>query len=318
LVDIRNNSITPASNTGDWPEGMPPAAVNDEAREDEAEIAQLLVDLGGALALGGTATDYTVTLSTAPTALVNGLFFWATASTNSTGGATTLVVTPQGGSAFASKKIKVHAAGGEQDPIANTILAGVPYRFEYKSAADSATGAWIVTPAALPEVTCIASGTASAAGSLNIAMPTYACSKVVIELFDATISTNGAFVYTRVSLDNLSTVKFGVGDYNWAYSGEGALPGAYATGSRLETLLYVTPAATNTYPWRSTITIPNPAGTAVKKLMRFESEYNDATNGLTHLDGIGVYDAATSAITHLQFVPSGGTFTLSYRVYVWR
>jgi hypothetical protein len=299
---------------------MNPADVNNEAREDEAEIAQLLVDLGGALALGGTATAYTTTLSTSPTSLVNGLFFWATASTNSTGGATTLVVTPAGGSAFASKKIKVYAAAGEQDPIANTIKAGVPYRFEYKSAADSATGAWIVSDTALPEVTCVLSGTASATTGLAIAMPTYTCQKVVIELYEGTVSTSTAFMYSRVSLDNAATWKAGGSDYNWAFDGYGALPGAVASGTRTGSFIYVAPSMANTagYPWGATITIPNPAGTTLRKLMRFEGEYLDPTNGMAHIDGVGFYDAATTAITHILIAPSAGTATFNYRAYIWR
>jgi hypothetical protein len=143
-MDIRAYSITPSSNTADFPENMSPAAVNDEARELQAELAQYLVDNAGSIDSTGTSTAYALTLSTAPAALANGLQFSCTIDETNAAGPVTLVVTPSGGSAFASKKIKCYLTGAEADLPAAAMIAGNHYLFQYDSAADGATGAYIL------------------------------------------------------------------------------------------------------------------------------------------------------------------------------
>lgn len=111
---------------------------------DGVNKKQLDEATGGTLALAGTATAYTLTLNTAPATLDNGLTFWAKANIANTGGATTLVVTPNGGTAFASKKIKYFAGGVEVNPGTAAMVANNHYLFQYDSAADSGTGAYIL------------------------------------------------------------------------------------------------------------------------------------------------------------------------------
>lgn len=120
------------------------ALANGTAVTDGINKRQLDEATGGTLALAGTATAYTLTLNTAPASLDNGLTFWAKANITNTGGATTLVVTPNGGSAFASKKVKYYAGGVEVDPGVGAIVANNHYVFHYDSAADSGTGAYIL------------------------------------------------------------------------------------------------------------------------------------------------------------------------------
>lgn len=117
---------------------------NGTAATDGVNKKQLDEATGGTLSLAGTATAYTLTLNTAPASLDNGLTFWAKANVTNTGGATTLVVTPSGGSAFSSKKVKMFISGSEADPPAGVIVANNHYAFTYDSSADSGTGAYIL------------------------------------------------------------------------------------------------------------------------------------------------------------------------------
>src|SRR5215211_1158336 len=116
---------------------MAPGTVNDSARTLQAELAKFNKDGEGTLTTGGTGTAYTLTLNTTPAALTDGLSFAATVATLNTGGATTLVVTPSGASAFSSKKIKTWHYGTQIDPYAGAMVANGHYLFQYDSAADS-------------------------------------------------------------------------------------------------------------------------------------------------------------------------------------
>lgn len=194
---------------------MSPGTVNDSAREVQAELAKLLKDYDGTLLTSGTATAYTVTLNTTPAALSDGLSFMATAGTTNTGGATTFVVTPSGASAFASKKIKVYQSGVEGDPTAGSIIAGNRYRFTYRAAGDSATGAYILENPSSDALVLLTSGTISAAGSQDLTLPTtYRDFKLVLSQTEP--ATAGATLNLRFSYDSGSSYKAGASDYDMA------------------------------------------------------------------------------------------------------
>jgi hypothetical protein len=101
-------------------------------------------DLGAVNTVGGTGDAITVTLGSAPTALVDGMRFAFNASAANTG-ATTLVATPAGGAAFASKKVLKWSGGVETAlaagdiPAANAIIEVV-----YDAARDTAAGAFML------------------------------------------------------------------------------------------------------------------------------------------------------------------------------
>jgi len=70
--DTENYSTTAASNTADWPEGMPPSAVNDAGRESQADIRRWKDRIDGTATATGTVDAITATFSPALTALYDG------------------------------------------------------------------------------------------------------------------------------------------------------------------------------------------------------------------------------------------------------
>lgn len=143
-----DNDDADLANGIDWREGQLPSTVNGSARAMMAGIREhydATIDiLAGTQSLAGTATAYTLTLAGSPATLANGFTFQAKANVTCTGGATSLVVTPAGGAAFSSKNIKMIVEGAEANPVAGSIVVGGHYTFVYDSAADGATGAYIL------------------------------------------------------------------------------------------------------------------------------------------------------------------------------
>jgi hypothetical protein len=214
MTSIRDYSTTPASNTSLFPENMNPNAVNDGMREVQAEIKKLELDGGGSLTLGGTATDYTLTLNTTPAALTDGLAFSATCATAATGGSTTLTVTPNGGAAFSSKKIKVFQSGAEGDPTANAMLASGHYLFQYDSAADSGTGAYILlNPSTGSGDVLLAAGSLSSTAT-DIALTTGFTAYRLIVVHPLPSASGGKSLVCRFSYDSGST--YAITSYTYA------------------------------------------------------------------------------------------------------
>lgn len=317
MADIRDYSTTAASNTDKFPEGMAPSAVNDGMRAVQADIAKLVKDTDGTLTLGGTATAYTLTLNTAPAALSDGLYFWATANTTNTGGATTLVVTPSGGSAFASKKIKVYQSGAEGDPTAGSIIAGNHYLFQYDSAADSGTGAFILANPSIDGLVLLGSGTASAAATLDLTVPS-GYEEIEIVLMNVVPATAGAALYMRVSTNSGSSYDSGATSYAYAYRGLTAVAGSNDFGTTTTQLLLTGAMVSNTAsPAFARIAIAQPKGTTTSKRVFVETAYteNSAAN-FCFLTGGGSYGGSSSALTNVRFYMSGGNITsLTYRIY---
>jgi hypothetical protein len=143
MADIREWSVTAASNTDLFPEGMAPSAVNDGLRAVQAEVAQLITDMRGTIATTGSSNAYNISLATTPSSLADGLFFSFTANHTNTG-ASTLAVTPGGGSAFTTKALRKNGAAGDIALGAGDIVSGNRYQVQYEASANSSAGGYIV------------------------------------------------------------------------------------------------------------------------------------------------------------------------------
>jgi hypothetical protein len=122
---------------------MAPSAVNDGLRTVQAEVAQLITDIRGTIATTGSSNAYNISLATTPSSLADGLFFSFTANHTNTG-ASTLAVTPGGGSAFTTKAIRKNGASGDAALEAGDIISGNRYEVQYEASANSAAGGYIL------------------------------------------------------------------------------------------------------------------------------------------------------------------------------
>jgi hypothetical protein len=133
------------------------------ARSIASHVKGFALDLGAVNTVGGTADAITVTLSSAPSALVDGMRITINASAANTG-ATTLNVTPAGGSAFGAKKVMKWSAGSEAELSANDIpAANALIELVYDSARNAAAGAWMLlgTSVAAATTTAVLTGTST-------------------------------------------------------------------------------------------------------------------------------------------------------------
>jgi hypothetical protein len=131
VADINDLSVTDASNTARFPEGMARASVNNAARALEGIIARWDKDTNGSLATGGTSTAITVTLNRSSIAAwYDGLYIFARVTT--TCGATP-TLNPTGSGALGAKSL--YWPDGTQ-LAANDIVAGGVYGFFYELTSD--------------------------------------------------------------------------------------------------------------------------------------------------------------------------------------
>lgn len=142
-ANIYDWSTTAANNSnsdGDltWAEGQAPSTVNNSARVMMQRVKQLLVDIGGSIAAGGTANGLTVTASNAFTAYADGMViaFRATASNSA---AATLNVNGIG-----AKAIQKMDSTGDVALVANEIRNTGVYVAQYSAALNGAAGAWLL------------------------------------------------------------------------------------------------------------------------------------------------------------------------------
>lgn len=294
---------------------MAPGTVNDSARQLQADIAKLQADLRGTLTTGGSATAYTLTLTTTPATLADGLFFWATANITNTGGATTLVVTPAGASAFTSKRIKVYQAGAEGDPTAGSILAGNHYLFQYDSAANSAVGAYILVNPSSGGVVLLSSGTAAAVASVSFALPT-GYSLYEVDITNILAATANATLNLRVSQDNGLTYESAATAYKYAYL---AVDEAAVTTDSGDTaanaILLTNSLPTATRPSHVRLSVPNHAG-VLNPIVIEGASYSNTNAVWSKISGMGVFAASSGAFTNLRLLMSAGNIgSLTYRVY---
>ena len=131
-----------ASSEINFAEGQAPGTVNNSGRQVMADIAEWRNEIGGALTLGGTATAYTLTSSTSPSALADGIRIHAVANITNTGAATLAV------DSLGAKKIRKVVAPGATPADgaleAGDILLDQHCVFEWDASADAAAGAWIL------------------------------------------------------------------------------------------------------------------------------------------------------------------------------
>lgn len=164
---VYDYSTTPASNTdidgvdSTGTTGLVKSGDN-YARSMMAHAKGFALDLGSVNTVGGTADATTVTLSSAPSALVDGMRF----TFNAVGANTTnmtLNVTPAGGSAFGAKKVMKWSAGSEAELSANDIpAANALIEVIYDSARNAAAGAWMLLGSS------VAAATTSTAGIVKL------------------------------------------------------------------------------------------------------------------------------------------------------
>jgi hypothetical protein len=215
------------------------------------------LDLGSANTVGGTADVITVTLASAPSALVDGMRFTFNASAANTG-ATTLNVTPAGGSAFGAKKLMKWEAGSEAELSANEIpAANALIEVIYDSARDSANGAFMKIGSSVAAATTSAAGIvelATAAEALTGTDATRAVTPAGLyfptgHLYGLTLSNNGTDATNDIDIaagtarDSTDTVNMILAsaltkrlDAAWAVgSGNGGLD----TGSIADTTYYI-------------------------------------------------------------------------------
>lgn len=146
-------SVTAADNaTADpavpWPENMVPGAVNNAARSTMSGIARLIKDLNGSITTAGSANAYTVTSNSGHSTYTNGTLITAKASFTNTAAATLNLNT------YGAKNIRVFSSSGEVAVAASQIQSGGTYQFRYDSAADSASGGFILlNPSPDPSIT---------------------------------------------------------------------------------------------------------------------------------------------------------------------
>jgi hypothetical protein len=319
MADARDWSVTPASNTDLFPEGMAASAVNDAARTVQSAIAKLIKDAGGSTATTGSSNAYAIGIATTPASLADGLAFSFTANHTNTAAAT-LAVTPSGASAFTTKALRKNGVASDVALQAGDIILGNRYLVQYEASATGTAGGFIVlNPSSATDPLFITSGIVSAVTELDIAVPTtFSPVRMVIELIDCTVTSDGSSMTARVSTDNLSSLHSGASDYTYALSGWNSTSGALGTGAPANSIIVASPVSNvSGNAIQCTLTIPNPAGALNKKLIRIDSDFFASTGGTSHLDGQGAY-GGTDAITHIRLAPSAGTMTTAYRVYGWR
>lgn len=161
---VYDYSTTPASNTdidgvdSTGTTGLVKSGDN-YARSMMAHAKGFALDLGSVNTVAGTADAITVTLSSAPSALVDGMRITINASAANTG-ATTLNVTPAGGAAFGAKKVMKWSAGSEAELSAGDIpAANALVELIYDSARNAASGAWMLLGSSIAAATTTSSGT---------------------------------------------------------------------------------------------------------------------------------------------------------------
>jgi hypothetical protein len=311
LADIRTYSTTAASNTADFPEGMSPAAVNDEMREMQAEVAQLLVDQGGSLTTAGTSTAYTLTPSTTPASLADGLALSFTADETCGAGPVTINV---GG--LGAKKVRKFLPTGESDLAAYDMVANGRYQIQYETTADSAAGAWILlNPTAAGDRVLLASGSAATAGSFDLELPS-GYTEIEISLTGVVVHTGGDVVYLRASTDG-ATFPATAGYYESAalFATSAAATGTVSseTFGGIQLTGAVSAASAN----RSFIkvSVANYAGAGGSAAVIFRSGHvSSATSDMIHVTGSAYVSGTTTALTHVRFAATTGLISATYRV----
>lgn len=121
-----------------WAEGQAPSTVNNSARFMMQRIKELLSDLGGIVAAGGSANVLTVTSESAFSAYIDGIRVAFRGSIDNTSAATLNV------NAVGAKPIVKFTLEGEKTLEGAEIQAGCIYEVIYSAALNGAAGAWLL------------------------------------------------------------------------------------------------------------------------------------------------------------------------------
>ena len=160
-------SLTASSNGNadsaiNWQEGQLPSSVNDSARQMMTRVAQLLKDVGGTVAAGGTANAITVTSNSPIASYTTGQTIGFKASATNTGAATLSV------NAVGAKAIRKNVAAVDTALTGGEILSGGIYVLVYDAALNAAAGGWLLTnPSLLNQQTDIASAATTDIGAVG-------------------------------------------------------------------------------------------------------------------------------------------------------
>lgn len=307
MSDPRDYSQTAASNVDDAPEGMQAGGLNDAIRKVQADIASMIADTSGAEDTAGTSTAYTITLNTAPSALADGLFFMATIDETNTG-ASTLTVTPEGGSAFSSKKIKKICGGEERELTRGDMPAGLLAYFSYNSAADSATGAYILLNPEGPGWRLIERQTVSSAvasidftSGLDDTFDEYE-----LRFTGLAPASNNVNVWLRIGTGAGPTWQTGSYSYSSAYTTEGG--SVVGDGSLSAASIVLTPQGVgNTAGQHASgvVEFDNPDDTSLFFLCSFRTRAINSSDNTNATNGSGEF-ISTGAITGVRLMFSSG------------
>lgn len=106
---------TANNNTTRFPENMAPAAINDGMRNLESMLARYLKDSNGSVAISNIGNTYNASINADNGAALYDGFFFAGDVTNANTGPVSLILTPDGGSAFSAVTV-VKAGDKALDP----------------------------------------------------------------------------------------------------------------------------------------------------------------------------------------------------------
>lgn len=145
-----NNASADADLT--WAEGMAPSAVNNSARVMMQRARQLLTDIGGATAAGGTANAITLTASSPFAAYADGQIVGFKATANNSGAATLNV------NGIGAKSVRIMAPTGDIALNGGEIISGGMFFARYLSALNAAAGGWLLENPVLSKILLPAGG----------------------------------------------------------------------------------------------------------------------------------------------------------------
>jgi hypothetical protein len=122
----------------DWREGMPPSGVNDSGRAMMKRVKELLLDLGGSLAAGGTANALTLATASAFAAYADGQIVAFRAAVDNTSAATLNV------NNIGAKSLRKVTVAGDVPLSGGEVQGGGIYLASYSTALNGSAGGWLI------------------------------------------------------------------------------------------------------------------------------------------------------------------------------
>lgn len=143
MSSIFDWSLTAANNANadssiNWQEGQDPSTVNNSARAMMTRVAQLLKDIGGTVAAGGTANVITVTSNSPITSYATGQIVGFKASATNSGAATLNV------NGIGAKAIRSNTPAFDTALVGGEIADDGVYICIYDAALNATAGGWLL------------------------------------------------------------------------------------------------------------------------------------------------------------------------------